>query len=230
MRHYIIVAIIMIMCSSCSFITSRMIIHKYCKHNGEIAKSFDAYNLNDSLVCLDKYKGNVIYLTFGELACGATQSYVKSIPNLINKYKNFDSIVFINVIIEKDKVKWRDFIKSNNIQGVNFVFTGDRDYLRELYKIDAVPMEIVIDKNYKIQGTDLCGLAQDAIPYFALYGINAKKGFKDLFKVMSYNPVISSYANDMMLTGVDSTYKTHNARLYYILRDKKNETNKEQKK
>lgn len=174
--------------SSCSVLIPKIVSQRYAKHDGEVVPNFKIHDSNDSIVDFNKYSGNVIYLTIGEIGCGGSRIFLKhELPKLINTYQRFDSIVFVNILIEKDKDRWDHFINENKPLGVNLRYSGSRSSLYDLFSIDAVPFECVIDKSFTIAGFDLCGIGSEAAPYYALHEQDLKQGLKETFKLMKYD-------------------------------------------
>ncbi|WGU71064.1 thioredoxin-like domain-containing protein [Capnocytophaga canimorsus] len=55
----------------------------------------------------------------------------------------------MSISIDKDKQKWKDFLRSNKMQGIQ-LYAGIENEFVQIYNIKTIPRFILIDKQGKI--------------------------------------------------------------------------------
>jgi len=116
------------------------------------APDFKYENLQGQLVSLKDFKGNYVYIDIWATWCGPC---IAEIPSLKKLEKSFEGkkikFVSISVDVSAHKQKWADFVKNNNLGGVQLL--ADRDFNSEFIKtfgITTIPRFILIDPEGKI--------------------------------------------------------------------------------
>jgi peroxiredoxin len=121
------------------------------------------FKLNDTtgkIKTLSDYKGQFVFINFWATWCSPC---IKSIPEKNKLYQEYSNkgIVFLNVCIDPDKVKWRELIKENNFQGVHLICSGDwSDLIQKSYYINLIPHYTLIDKNGEIILNRIAGIEE----------------------------------------------------------------------
>lgn len=116
------------------------------------APDFKYENLQSQLVSLKDFKGNYVYIDIWATWCGPC---IAEIPSLKKLEKRFEGkkikFVSISVDVSAHKQKWADFVKNNNLGGVQLL--ADKDFNSQFIKtfgITTIPRFILIDPEGKI--------------------------------------------------------------------------------
>ncbi len=219
--RFLLISVVIVLFSSCSILSPRIIAKRYCKYNGELITNFEIYNTHDSLINAKNFFNNkVVYLSIGEIDCIDTKEYYKSaLPKLIRLYENFDSLLFINILIEKDKQKWDSYMERHNPPGLNFRFSGDKKELIKIFHSDYLPIECIVNRNFTFAGYDLCGMGREAAPFFALHYKDLKSGLKETIKLTKYDFITVNYYDEFIKSQMDKKYSYNNFLYNKLLND-----------
>jgi len=184
-----------------------MIKRNHLKYDGKLVSSIKLQNAKDSVVDFKDFCGNVIFLTVTEVDCGEGEDFIKNIlPKKIEKYAEFNNLLHINIIMEKNKKIWLDFLERTAAPGINLRYTGNSEELEKKLKIDGFPFHCVIDKEFKIAGHDLCGLTAQVAPFFALHDVELKEGIEDILKISKCNISAAYLLGEIYRSDLDSSY------------------------
>jgi hypothetical protein len=204
----------------------KVIKRNHLKYDGEMISSFKVHNENDSIVDFNDFSGNVIFLTVTDINCPVGKDFIKNrLQPKIEKYKEFHNLRHINVVMEKDKTKWLEFLEETSSPGINLRYSGNSEDLENLLKIDGFPFHCVINKEFKIAGHDLCGLTSQVAPFFALHDVDLKEGLEDIFKLVECNISAAYLLGEIYKADIDSSY-FYSSDLYNYLVKKKAESEK----
>ena len=114
------------------------------------ATDFKLKNLSGEAVSLSGLKNKVVVLDFWATWCGPCKASFPAMQELVNKYKNDTTVVFlfIDVLETKEPPKVRElvvkYIKENNY---NFnVLFDEKNKASKAYKVISVPSKFIIDK------------------------------------------------------------------------------------
>lgn len=98
-------------------------------------------------VSLSDFRGKVVYIDIWATWCGPCKREMPSLKELEKEYKD---IVFmgINVDVSKNIQKWKDFLVSEQLPGVQ-LFAGDMagEALSKPYKIKGIPRFMLVGKD-----------------------------------------------------------------------------------
>jgi len=100
---------------------------------------------------LSDFKGQVVLVDVWSTWCGPCKDEMPHLEELINHYGHSGEVAFIGVSINKDKDKWRTFVKEHHLKGVQVI--GDKGYQSQLlkdYQIATVPRFMLFDKEGNI--------------------------------------------------------------------------------
>ena len=116
--------------------------------------NFTGKDLNDKDVSLTDFKGKMVYVDVWATWCGPCIKEIPNIEKLMDDYKG-KNIVFMSVSIdaEKDKTKWKNFVKDKNLKGVQ-IYAGKDSDLTKLYQVNAIPRFLLFDKKGNIVSTN----------------------------------------------------------------------------
>ncbi|MDH8702268.1 thiol-disulfide isomerase/thioredoxin [Dysgonomonadaceae bacterium PH5-43] len=118
----------------------------------KVASDFTFKDIKGKKVSLSDFKGKLVYIDVWATWCGPCVREIPALKKLEEEYHS-KNIVFMSISIDrdKDKQKWEDFVKKENLTGVQ-LFGGDAsdDLLSSPYKVNAIPHFILIGKDGKI--------------------------------------------------------------------------------
>lgn len=129
----------------------QLLVSKADVAEGEDAFDFKFKDMEGKEVALSDFKGKLVYIDVWATWCGPCIKQIPSLKKLQDEYKDKD-IVFMGVSIdaEKDHEKWKQFLKDEDLSGVQ-LFAGDRaDDISKPYKVGSIPRFILIGKNSKV--------------------------------------------------------------------------------
>lgn len=127
---------------------ARSIIQELSKlENASLAPEFTLPDLNDSLVSLSAFQGQVIYLSFLATWSSACLGEFKLLDSL--HYKYGDSIKFITVSLDKNPEIINQFVTDKEYNWL-FLYNGTQYDLIDLYNIKTFPLFVLISKEGKI--------------------------------------------------------------------------------
>jgi thiol-disulfide isomerase/thioredoxin len=115
------------------------------------AHMFTLKNSMGQKVSLSDFKGKVVYIDVWATWCRTCLGEIPANKKLMEQYEKNDSIVFINISIDQDKLDWEKYIKAKAVKGVNLYSEGGADEsIVERYGIQFIPHYIMIDKEGRI--------------------------------------------------------------------------------
>jgi thiol-disulfide isomerase/thioredoxin len=105
------------------------------------APEFSIRTLDGRTLALGDFKGKTVVLDFWGTWCAPC---VKATPDLVRLNKKFTSqpFVIIGVSSDKDDLKWREFIRKNNMDWPQYLDDGS---MQRLFNVTAFPTYILLD-------------------------------------------------------------------------------------
>jgi len=113
---------------------------------GEPAPLFDFSTLDGKKLKLADLKGKYVLLDFWATWCGPCMAEIPFIKQLRKKYPA-DKLVIVGISQDRDKKKWQEAIKTENMDWLQHLDTN-ADIAR-LYGINLFPTLVLIDKTGK---------------------------------------------------------------------------------
>ncbi|WP_290839415.1 TlpA disulfide reductase family protein [Flavobacterium sp.] len=123
---------------------------------GKPAPSFDLENLNGSRTTMENLKGKYIYIDFWATWCKPCREEIPALKEIQAKY-NGKNVEFVSISIDnvRDKEKWQNLVKKENLQGVQLIDgLGFNSKLVASYIVESIPRFILIDSNGSIVSAD----------------------------------------------------------------------------
>ncbi|MGB0390114.1 MAG: TlpA family protein disulfide reductase [Salibacteraceae bacterium] len=114
---------------------------------GRLAPEFKLNDQNGVPISLKKYRGKYVFLDFWATWC---KPCIKSMAVLNSIYPTYkDSVVFISICIDENEDFFQSFVERNNYPWV-FSYAENQASLKEDYKVFALPLYYLIDKEGKL--------------------------------------------------------------------------------
>lgn len=134
------------------FFTLLFLLLFYCLtvKSQEAAIDFAYPDVNGDTVILSSFAGKVVYVEVWASWCQYCRKEISDLKKLQRLFKN-DDVVFINVSIEENDVRWRIFINEKKIGGINLITKEifNSAIVKE-YEIKAIPHYILVDRKGNI--------------------------------------------------------------------------------
>ncbi|TRZ43497.1 TlpA family protein disulfide reductase [Robertkochia solimangrovi] len=126
------------------------------KNEGQPGFEFTYTDTNDKPVSFKDFRGKYVYIDVWATWCGPCKKEIPYLKELEEQYKGKD-IVFMSVSVdaEKDRNKWKEFVKSESLKGVQLM--ADKAFnsgITKNYGINAIPRFLLFDKEGKIISID----------------------------------------------------------------------------
>ena len=116
-------------------------------NNGDKAIDFVISDIAGRKQNLKQNSGKIIYIDIWATWCGPCLSELPFFDSLRQKFINRDDIVFISLSIDDDLIKWKQYLRKNNIYSNQWII--DRRLLNE-YNVITIPRTIIIDKDFTV--------------------------------------------------------------------------------
>lgn len=123
----------------------------------ELAPDFSLKDVNGKDVQLSSFKGKYLLLDFWAGWCAPCR---KENPNLVAAYKMYKGKNFeiLGVSLDEDKTKWKEAIAADNLTWTQVSDLGGwRSDVVELYGIESIPSNFLLDPDGKIIDASLTG-------------------------------------------------------------------------
>lgn len=124
---------------------------------GAVSPTFTDYeNIKGGKTSLSDFKGKYVYIDVWATWCGPCRMEIPHLKKLEQKFHG-KNIEFVSISIDdlENAQKWRDFVKEDQLTGVQLM--ADNDWKSEFiknYGIRSIPRFILIDKEGKIINYD----------------------------------------------------------------------------
>jgi thiol-disulfide isomerase/thioredoxin len=135
---------------------------------GAEAFDFAGKDVNGQEHKLTDYKGKLVYVDVWATWCGPCKAQIPALKELEKQFHG-QPIEFLSISVDKpkDKQKWMDFVKENELKGVQLMadkaFDSD---VAKAYGINAIPRFMLFDKDGKIVTIDAPRPSDDKINEF----------------------------------------------------------------
>ena len=122
------------------------------KLNNTISPSFDYVNHKGGKSKLEDYKGKYVYIDIWATWCGPCRVEIPFLQKIEEEYHD-KNIIFVSISIDvtKDFEKWKAFVTTKNLDGVQLF--ADKDWNSDFllsYGVNGIPRFILIDPTGKI--------------------------------------------------------------------------------
>lgn len=121
---------------------------------GDKGLNFEFPDHKGNNVKFEDLKGKVVLIDVWATWCGPCKAEIPSLKELEEEFKHTDlQVVSITVDEDKDKGKWLEMIKDENLGGLQLFASGWGDFVN-YYKIKGIPRFMVFDRSGKIVTID----------------------------------------------------------------------------
>jgi thiol-disulfide isomerase/thioredoxin len=121
---------------------------------GNPAPNFTYNDMNGKPVSLTDFKGKVVYIDVWATWCGPCRREFPYLKEVKEKYKDNKDLVIIGIAtdIMRDTQKWKDFVVSEQLGGIQLhgPHDGEAPHMGLLYGVRGIPHFILIDKQGNI--------------------------------------------------------------------------------
>lgn len=121
---------------------------------GNIARNFTETDSQGNEMTLESFRGNVILLTFSAMWCGPCRMEAPELVNLYNTLKDRGLVIVQCIFQDEDgnPADLSDLARWINEFGMTFTVFNDPDQSTvNLYNFNAIPFNIVIDRDFIIR-------------------------------------------------------------------------------
>jgi thiol-disulfide isomerase/thioredoxin len=126
------------------------VFHQFAGDTAWLGKSSYDFALPDTsgrMVSMKDFKGKVIVIDVWATWCGPCKGEMPFMKEIEEEYKNNNEIVFMAISVDKakDKQKWVDYIRKENLRGVHLLDNVGLAFANK-HQINAIPRFMLIDK------------------------------------------------------------------------------------
>lgn len=126
---------------------------------GTQAVDFTQNDVNDLPVALSSFKGKYVLVDFWASWCGPCRAENPNVVNAYNTYKD-KNFTILGVSLDQNKDKWLNAIKADNLTWTHISdLKSWQNSAAQLYHIQSIPANMLIDPSGKIIGKNLRGEA-----------------------------------------------------------------------
>jgi len=118
---------------------------------GKPAPEFKLENMDGGQTSLSDFKGKVVYLDIWATWCRPCLEEMKKGKKLKEAFKGNKNVVFLYVSIDKDEDKWRNYVTTNQVEGVHLISReGAEENILQRYDAPYIPRFVLIDQQGNI--------------------------------------------------------------------------------
>lgn len=118
---------------------------------GNPAPDFALVDMNGKSVSLSSLKGKVVFIDFWATWCKPCIAEMPVTHKLMEKFKDRADVVFMNVNVDDNKEKWKNFVDKEKMSGTNLhADKKQSDDLHKSYNFNGIPHFVIIDKQGKL--------------------------------------------------------------------------------
>ena len=117
---------------------------------GKLAYNFKLPDSTGRLISMKDFKGKVVFIDVWATWCGPCREQFPFLKEIEEEYKDNNDIVFMGISIDrgKDRQKWLNMMKKENLHGVQLLDDTGKFFANK-YEISAIPRFLLISKEGK---------------------------------------------------------------------------------
>lgn len=116
------------------------------------APDFAYKNVNNAIVTLKELSGNYVYIDVWATWCAPCKAEIPHLQKTAGLFKD-KKIKFVSISVDKpaDQKRWVDYVKKNNLEGIQLITENafDSDFIKK-FNINSIPRFILISPAGKI--------------------------------------------------------------------------------
>lgn len=116
---------------------------------GDQSPDFCYKDQNGKTYSLKDFKGKYVLIDFWASYCVPCKKETPYWKELIEKFKG-RKIVFINISIDYDQVKWMEGIKNEGLDNLQLIIDRDNLSFTGAYRVETIPRYILLDKKGRV--------------------------------------------------------------------------------
>ena len=123
---------------------------------GQKGFEFTYKDANDKPVSFNDFKGKYVYIDLWATWCGPCKAEIPHLKKMEEEFRGKD-IVFMSISVDKvkDTQKWKDFVKKEQLSGVQLIGDNAIDSgIAKNYDVNAIPRFLLFDKQGNIVSVD----------------------------------------------------------------------------
>ena len=128
------------------FILALLIFHSIavCSQETSFAPDFSMKLMDSSVVQLEDFKGEVVYISFWASWCGPCLTNFEKYKDIRNELEK-EGIILLNVSIDEDPNKWKAAVENFQINGTHTL--ASKEDLYPAYQISSIPLYEIVGNN-----------------------------------------------------------------------------------
>ena len=123
---------------------------------GNASPQFSYKDINDKTISLKNLTGNYVYIDVWATWCAPCRGEIPSLKKMEEEYSD-KPIKFVSISVDskKDFDKWKNFVKENDLKGLQLYAdkSWKSNFMRQ-YLVESIPRFILLDKKGKIIDSD----------------------------------------------------------------------------
>ncbi len=121
------------------------VIWDFSKKEPEIIPETIFLDVDDNEIDLKSFKGKTLYLDFWATWCKPCLKQKPELEKLKEHFKNNSNIVFIDISVNDDKNRWKQYIKTHHQAGLQLI-SKNPENTRRLLGIMGIPKQMVVNE------------------------------------------------------------------------------------
>lgn len=116
---------------------------------GSYSVNFEFPDINGKMYSLKDFSGKYVYIDVWASWCGPCKVEIPYLKQLKNDFKG-KNIEIIAISVDEKRADWENFIRSNNMGGIQLFAGGWNNSLVQHFRITGIPRFILLDKEGRI--------------------------------------------------------------------------------
>tara|TARA_R110002051_G_scaffold325205_1_gene426316 strand:- start:179 stop:1102 length:924 start_codon:yes stop_codon:yes gene_type:complete len=101
-------------------------------------------NLENEKIELINFKGKTIYISFWATWCAPCIAEKPLLDKLKEQFKENTEIIFIDISLDKDKIRWKSYLEKNKPEGIQLL-SKNESLTRRNFELNGIPSHIIVN-------------------------------------------------------------------------------------